>query len=142
MIFPLGNSSASWCTDACSKLICRNRANLSATFWFGKRVMAVLDFLLKCGLCSRKNTHCYGWLYISGELMTVRATRRAIASRHQSAAHRRTRFASKKRCVASDFMRRNPAFDRYRESYPRRSELHQNCYSRAGDEQSAAPAGV
>ena len=37
MIFPLGNSSASWCTNACSKLICRNRANLSATFWFGKR---------------------------------------------------------------------------------------------------------
>ena len=43
---------------------------------------------------------------------------------------------------APDFMYRHPAFDRYRESYPRRSELHQNCYSRAGDEQSAAPAGV
>ena len=41
-----------------------------------------------------------------------------------------------------DFMYPHPAFDRYRESYPRRSELHQNCYSRAGDEQSAAPAGV
>ena len=27
---PLGNSSASWCTDACSKLICRNRAVLLA----------------------------------------------------------------------------------------------------------------
>ena len=43
---------------------------------------------------------------------------------------------------ASDFMRRHPAFDRYRESYPRRSELHQNYYSRDGDEQSAVPAGV
>jgi hypothetical protein len=36
-IFPSGNSSASWCTDACSMLTFRNRANLSATFWFGKR---------------------------------------------------------------------------------------------------------
>jgi hypothetical protein len=42
----------------------------------------------------------------------------------------------------SDFMRQHPAFDRYRESYPRRSELHQNYYSRDGDEQSAVPAGV
>src|SRR6516164_1661123 len=25
--------------------------------------MAVLDFLLKCDLRSRKNTHCYGWLF-------------------------------------------------------------------------------
>src|ERR1700733_404984 len=39
-------------------------------------------------------------------------------------------------------MRRPPAFDRYREFYPRRSELHQNFYSRDGDEQSAVPAGV
>ncbi len=40
------------------------------------------------------------------------------------------------------FMHRHPAFDRYRESYPRRSELHQNYYSRDGDEQSAVPDGV
>jgi hypothetical protein len=39
-------------------------------------------------------------------------------------------------------MYRHPAFDRYQESYPRRSELHQNCYSRVDDEQSAAPDGV
>jgi hypothetical protein len=29
------------------------------------------------------------------------------------------------------FMHQHPAFDRYQESYPRRSELHQNYYSRA-----------
>jgi hypothetical protein len=34
------------------------------------------------------------------------------------------------------------AFDGYRESYPRRSELHQNYYSGDGDEQSAVPDGV
>jgi ATP-dependent Clp protease ATP-binding subunit ClpX len=43
---------------------------------------------------------------------------------------------------ASDFMHPHSAFDRYRESCPRRSELHQNYYSRDGDEQSAVPAGV
>ena len=43
---------------------------------------------------------------------------------------------------ASDVMHRHPASDRCRESYPRRSELHQNYYSRDGDEQSAVPAGV
>jgi hypothetical protein len=43
---------------------------------------------------------------------------------------------------AFDLMRRHPAFDRYRESYPRRSELHQNYYSGDGDEQSAVPDGV
>ena len=43
---------------------------------------------------------------------------------------------------ASDFMHRHPGFDRCRESYPRRSELHQNYCSRGGDEQSAVPAGV
>jgi hypothetical protein len=43
---------------------------------------------------------------------------------------------------AFDFMHRHPAFDRYRESYPRRSELHQNYYSGDGDEQSAVPDGV
>ena len=43
---------------------------------------------------------------------------------------------------ASDFMRQHPAFDRYRESYPRRSELHQNYYSGDGDEQNAVPDGV
>jgi SAM-dependent methyltransferase len=37
-------------------------------------------------------------------------------------------------------MHRHPAFDRYRESYPRRSELHQNCYSRDGDEQTCSRA--
>ena len=43
---------------------------------------------------------------------------------------------------ASDFMHWHLAFDRCRESYPRRSELHQNYCSRDGDEQSAVPAGV
>jgi len=43
---------------------------------------------------------------------------------------------------ASYVMHRHPAFDRCQESYPRRSELHQNCYSHDGDEQSAVPAGV
>ena len=43
---------------------------------------------------------------------------------------------------APDVMHPHSAFDRYRESCPRRSELHQNCYSRDGDEQSAVPAGV
>ena len=43
---------------------------------------------------------------------------------------------------ASDFMHRHRGFDRCQESYPRRNELHQNYYSRDGDEQSAAPAGV
>jgi hypothetical protein len=27
--------------------------------------MAVLDFLLKCDLRPRKNTHCYGWLFVT-----------------------------------------------------------------------------
>jgi hypothetical protein len=43
---------------------------------------------------------------------------------------------------ASDFIHPHSAFDRYREPYPRKSELHQNCYSRDGDEQSAVPACV
>ena len=43
---------------------------------------------------------------------------------------------------APDVMHPHSAFDRYRESCPRRSELYQNCYSRDGDEQSAVPAGV
>jgi hypothetical protein len=32
------------------------------------------------------------------------------------------------RVIASDFMDQHPAFDRYQESYPRRSELHQNYF--------------
>jgi polyphosphate kinase 2 (PPK2 family) len=44
--------------------------------------------------------------------------------------------------VIRHLLHRHPAFDRYRESYPRRSELHQNYYSRDGDEQSAVPDGV
>ena len=43
---------------------------------------------------------------------------------------------------AYDFMHWHPAFDGFRESYPKRSESPQNYYSRAGDEQNAAPAGV
>jgi hypothetical protein len=43
---------------------------------------------------------------------------------------------------APDVMHPHSAFDRYRESYPRKSELHQNYYSHDGDEQSAVPAGV
>jgi len=52
------------------------------------------------------------------------------------------RFVAFPAAYVADFMRQRPAFDRYRESYLRRSELHQNYYSRDGDEQSAVPAGV
>ena len=37
---------------------------------------------------------------------------------------------------------RHPAFDRYRESYPRRNVSPRNCSSRGGDERSAVPVSV
>src|ERR1019366_6457633 len=46
------------------------------------------------------------------------------------------------RGIAADFMPQLLVFCRYRESYPRRSESQQNCYSRAGDERSAVPVCV
>ena len=51
-------------------------------------------------------------------------------------------FHTHDHAIDSQPMHPHSAFDRYRESCPRRSELHQNRNSRDGDEQSAVPAAV
>jgi hypothetical protein len=60
----------------------------------------------------------------------------------QKAGENKLEAADLKDYTRLNSMHRHPAFDRYRESYPRRSESQQNCYSRAGDERSAVLVGT
>src|SRR5208282_1152802 len=74
----------------------------------------------------------------SGDISAI-SPREAIVAGQRSRLERGRQAKTVERLP--DVMHLHSAFDRYRESCPRRSELHQNCYSRDGDEQSAVPAG-